>query len=145
LKREDVKTIPLFTSIPKRRYGHVARWVDELSVEVGTTLTMQGDVAREFFVIVSGTADVVREGERVASLRPGEFFGEIGLLAPNRVRTATVTAAAPMRLLVVSSREFSSMVGAFRRVGELVRRTAAERSNANAELRRARSGWTTPR
>lgn len=72
MKREDVRTIPLFASIPKRRHEQVARWVDELIVQAGTTLTVQNAFAREFFVIVSGTADVFRNGQRVARLGAGE-------------------------------------------------------------------------
>ena len=77
-----VESIPLFASVPRRRHWHLARLADEIEVAAGAELTRQGGYAREFFVVVSGTADVHRDGERVGRLEPGDFFGEVGLLAP---------------------------------------------------------------
>ena len=77
-----VASIPLFASVPRRRHWHLARLADEVAVAAGAELTRQGGYAREFFVVVSGTADVHRDGERVGGLGPGDFFGEVGLLAP---------------------------------------------------------------
>ena len=77
----NVESIPLFASVPRRRRWHVARLADELGVEAGAELTRQGGYAEEFFVVVSGTADVFRDGERVGGLEPGDFFGEVGCSA----------------------------------------------------------------
>ena len=75
-----VASIPLFASVPRRRRWHVARLADEVGVEAGAEVTRQGGYAQEFFVVVSGTADVFRDGERIGGLEPGDFFGEVGLL-----------------------------------------------------------------
>ena len=67
-------------------------------------LITEGDRGREFFVLVGGAADVRRKG-RVNTMGPGDFFGEIALLA-DRPRTATVTTTAPTHLLVLTDRAF---------------------------------------
>jgi CRP-like cAMP-binding protein len=51
---------------------------------------------------------VTQDGERIAELGPGEFFGEIGLLETER-RTASVVATTPMQLIVMFQREFKQM------------------------------------
>jgi putative flavoprotein involved in K+ transport len=125
---ETVKSIPLFASVPKRRHLEVASLADDVDVPAGTTLTREGGYAREFFVVVSGTADVHRDGEHVATLGPGDFFGEVGLLGAKWERNATVVAASPMRLLVLARRDFQRLVFTLPAVAEPVLRAAAERA-----------------
>jgi CRP-like cAMP-binding protein len=72
---KTVPSIPLFASVPRRRRWHVASLADEVEVSAGTELTRQGGYAQEFFVVVSGAADVYRDGELVGVLAPGDFFG----------------------------------------------------------------------
>ena len=83
-----IESIPLFASVPKRRRWHVARLADEVAVPAGRELTRQGGYAQEFFVVVSGTADVFRDDEHVGTLEAGDFFGEVGLLGARWERTA---------------------------------------------------------
>ena len=59
-------------------------------------------------MIEEGTAKVLKGGEEIAELGPGDFFGEIALLETER-RTATVVAATPMRVIVMFQREFRQM------------------------------------
>jgi CRP/FNR family transcriptional regulator, cyclic AMP receptor protein len=123
-----VKSIPLFASVPKRRRKVVASWADEVEVPAGCRLTTQDGYAQEFFVVVSGTADVFRDGERVGALDHGDFFGEVGLLGAGWTRTATVVATSPMRLLVLARREFRELLFALPAVAAPIRRAAAERA-----------------
>jgi CRP-like cAMP-binding protein len=83
----------------------------EHGAKVGTVLTKSGDIGEEFFVIVEGSATATRNGVPIAKLGPGSFFGELALLDRGE-RTATVTADSDMRLLVLSRREFSSLLDA---------------------------------
>jgi CRP-like cAMP-binding protein len=98
---ERIKSVPPFDSLPDDVRQRFAVWVDELKVDKGRHLAEQGDWAYELFVIEDGTAEVHQDGEKIAELGPGEFFGEMGVLekAP---RNATVVAATPMRLLTLS-------------------------------------------
>jgi CRP/FNR family cyclic AMP-dependent transcriptional regulator len=99
---ERIKSVPPFDSLPDDVRERFAVWVDELKVDAGRHLADQGDYAYELFVIEEGTAEVQRDGEKIAELGRGEFFGEMGVLerAP---RNATVVAKTPMTLLTLSS------------------------------------------
>jgi CRP-like cAMP-binding protein len=121
-----LRDVPFFADLGKRELEQVGKWTDEVEVEVGTVLGRQGSVGYEFFVILDGAAEVRVDGVHVADLGPGEFFGEIGLLESAR-RTATVTAATPMRLIVVFVREFRAMERELPQVAARVREAIAER------------------
>ena len=97
---DKLAEIPLFASLSKREREQIARAADEVEVAEGKHLAEQGQFAYEFMAIEEGTADVLKDGEKLRELGPGDFFGEIGLLEAER-RTATVVAKTPMRLIVI--------------------------------------------
>jgi CRP/FNR family transcriptional regulator, cyclic AMP receptor protein len=112
--RKDAKTellqrAPLFASCSKDELALIGGIADEIDLSEGKELTRQGAPGREFFVLIEGTADVVKDGEKVNALEGGDFFGEIALLhhAP---RTATVTATSPVRALVITERSFKRLL-----------------------------------
>lgn len=113
--RQDIKVAalkrsPLFEGLSRKQLEQLARLTEDLDVPAGTVLCSEGTRGREFFVIVEGKATVTRGGEQIATLDNGDFFGEIALL--ERVdRTATVTAAAPLRFFVVGEHAFNAVVG----------------------------------
>jgi CRP/FNR family cyclic AMP-dependent transcriptional regulator len=100
--------VGFFSGLSKKELGKLAQWADEVSVSTGQALATQGEFAHEFFVIEEGSAEVTKDGERIAELGPGEFFGEIGLLETER-RTASVVATTPMELIVMFQRQFRQM------------------------------------
>jgi CRP/FNR family cyclic AMP-dependent transcriptional regulator len=104
-----LKQVPLFAGCSRKELGHVALVADEIDVGEGKVLTTEGDRGREFFVLVEGVAEVRRKGRKVNTMNAGDFFGEIALVS-NRPRTATVTAASPGRLLVVTDRSFRELM-----------------------------------
>jgi CRP/FNR family transcriptional regulator, cyclic AMP receptor protein len=106
----EVKKIPLFALLSEKDQKHVAQLADEIEVPAGTHLVDEGKFAHEFFVILEGDADVIHDGKTVATLGPGDFFGEIALLAAER-RNATVTAKTPMKLVVIFGPNFRSLAG----------------------------------
>lgn len=118
--------IPFFEGVSKKDLQQVGTWTDEVDVPAGKKLAEQGTFAYEFFVIEDGTADVTQDGQKVRSLGPGDFFGEIGLLESER-RTATVVATAPMRLVVMTGQDFRTMESKLPHVGQQVRAKIAER------------------
>ena len=103
-----LRSVPLFEGLARKDLQKLGAWTDEVEVPAGRNLARQGEFAYEFFVIEDGTADVSRDGRQVATLGPGDFFGEIGLIRAG-VRTASVVATSPMRLIVMGPREFSAM------------------------------------
>src|SRR5262249_27897110 len=72
-------------------------------------LCREGESGGEFFVILSGTAEVARGGTTLNELHEGGFFGEIALIS-HVPRTATVTAKTPMRCLVLAPGQFQNVL-----------------------------------
>jgi CRP-like cAMP-binding protein len=101
--------IPLFASLTKRERAQVARAADEVEVPEGKRLVEQGRFAYEFVAIEEGTAEVVQDGQTIAQLGPGDFFGEISLVS-DVPRTATVKATSPVRTLVITDRSFRRLM-----------------------------------
>ena len=101
----QLKDVPFFSRLSKRELATVARKADEVDVKQGEVVAREGDFGQEFFVIIDGTAEVLRDDAPIAELGPGEFFGEMALLDEER-RTATVRAISPMRVLVMTRQNF---------------------------------------
>jgi len=108
-KMELLKRAPLFAGCSKSELRALASSADELDLREGTVLTREGRAGREFFVLVSGTAKVTKDGRKVADLGEGDWFGEIALLT-DTPRTATVTATSPVDVLVITDRSFRRTV-----------------------------------
>jgi CRP/FNR family cyclic AMP-dependent transcriptional regulator len=106
---DRLRRVPLFDACNEKQLAFIATRVDEVDVPAGKTLTQQGKSGGEFFIILSGEAEVKRGASTVATLGAGDYFGEIALL-DNGPRTATVTAKAPMRLLVLSPGQFQDVL-----------------------------------
>jgi CRP-like cAMP-binding protein len=80
-----------------------------IDVPAGRTIIKQGDVGREFMIIVEGEAEVRRDGATIATLGPGDFLGELAVLS-GAPRTADVVANSPMVLETLNRREFMSLL-----------------------------------
>ena len=106
--RDQLKDVPFFSSLSKRELTEVAQQTDEVDVPQGKALAREGDFGHEFFVIVEGTAEVVRGDARIAELGSGDFFGEMALVGEDR-RMATVTATSPMRVIVMTRESFRAI------------------------------------
>jgi CRP-like cAMP-binding protein len=104
-----LSTIPLFQGLTKKDAARVASLMTPVSVKAGRVLARQGQIGREFFVIVDGHAEVERDGKLVNTLGPGDWFGEIALLDAAR-RAATVTATTDMNLEVLTRTEFADLL-----------------------------------
>jgi CRP/FNR family cyclic AMP-dependent transcriptional regulator len=101
----QLSEVPFFGMLSKKELAAVARQTDEIDVREGETLAREGDTGREFFVIIDGTAEVVRGEDRIAELGPGDFFGEMALVG-DAPRMATVRATKPMRVIVMTRQSF---------------------------------------
>lgn len=105
----DLKSIWLFSSCSAAELRKIRGSLDEVQVPKGKVLVEEGRIGMEFFLIVSGTAAVTHEGKKVATLGPGSHFGELALL-DRRPRSATVVSETDMDLLVLSQRQFNSLL-----------------------------------
>jgi CRP-like cAMP-binding protein len=101
--------VPLFSRLSKSELRELAMLADEIDLRDGKELTRQGAAGREFFVLLEGTADVRKNGRKINTLGPGDFFGEIALVS-REPRTATVTATSPVRTLVITDRSFRRLL-----------------------------------
>ena len=108
-KVDLIKGVPLFASASKQELAEIASLADEIDVPEGKVLIKEGDTGREFFVLVEGTAEVARGGKKVATIGPGDFFGEIALIAKTP-RNATITTTSPVRALVITDRAFRQLL-----------------------------------
>jgi CRP/FNR family transcriptional regulator, cyclic AMP receptor protein len=98
---DRLKTIPLFASLSDKALETVTVFASETSVSAGKRLVHEGDYSYDLIVIETGTADVIKGGEVIGSLGPGDVFGEIGMLSGSK-RTADVVATSSMRLITLS-------------------------------------------
>ncbi len=105
---EDLAGIPLFDALEPEERAVIAPWFELEDVSPGVNLTGEGASGYSFFVLRDGTATVTINGIEVRTLGPGDFFGELALLGDGR-RTATVTTAAPSRVLVLFGTEFRQL------------------------------------
>jgi CRP/FNR family transcriptional regulator, cyclic AMP receptor protein len=111
-KLELLKRTPLLAGLSRGDLEEVGRLADEVDLKAGHVLMREGDLGREFFVIIEGEVQVERGGRQVATVGPGKFVGDIALVT-ERPRTATVTTITPCRLLVVGHREFHQLMDQF--------------------------------
>jgi CRP-like cAMP-binding protein len=98
--------VPMFSRCSSAQLEDLASNSTERSVDAGAKIIGEGDAGEEFYVIADGAAEVIRGGNAVAKLGPGDYFGELALLDP-APRDATVTATAPSNLLVLSRDVFT--------------------------------------
>jgi len=108
-KVDLIRKVPLFSRLSKTELRDLAMLADEIDLRNGKEMTRQGAAGREFFVLLEGTADVEKNGRKINTLGPGDFFGEIALVS-HEPRTATVTATTPVRTLVITDRSFRRLL-----------------------------------
>ncbi len=106
--REALERAPLTRGLSAVALDRLAQELQEQSFLPGHRVLTEGFAGQEFFIIIEGDAGVSVDGWQVAQLGPGDFFGEIALLE-SELRTATVVAASPMRLVVLSHWEIKRM------------------------------------
>jgi len=122
----DLTTIPLFQGLSDADLARIADWLEPIEVPSGWYLLNQGSSPVGFFLVLEGNVEVEREGATVATLGPGQFFGEIALLEGDR-RTATVVTATRVKALVMDGPEFFEMCAEIPEVGQRINAAALER------------------
>jgi len=138
---DDIAAVPVFNSLDPDQRANLAEWFEVENVSEGVKLVGEGCHGYTFFVLAEGTASVTAEGEELATLQAGDYFGEIAILGGGR-RTASVTTTSPARLLVMFGTEFRQLQAAYpeiadritlamkERIGDAPQRTATSRSDS---------------
>lgn len=124
----SLKNTPLFADVDDEKLSKVATFATLESAAEGKTIIREGGYSNDFYIIDEGTVKVEREGETVAELGAGDFFGEQGLLE-KQARSATVVASSPVRLIKIEHWELSRMKQAMPEVVDQLRTKVEERSN----------------
>ena len=104
-----IRQVPLFSRCSRKELAEVASIADEIDLPAGRVLMREGERGTEFFVLLDGSADVLRSGRKINKLGDGDFFGEIALVSRSE-RTATVTTSEPSRLLVITEQAFRALL-----------------------------------
>jgi CRP/FNR family transcriptional regulator, cyclic AMP receptor protein len=123
---------PLFTHLSRGELVELAKVTEDMEVDEGKVLAREGEIGHEFFVIVDGDVVVTKDGEEVRRLGPGDFFGEIALIWESPRRTATVTAAGPVRFFVLTRQAFRSLIDRHPDIEEKVLSAVEERTTETA-------------
>lgn len=126
---DRLKTIPLFSSLSDKALETVSVFASETSVSTGKRLVHEGDYSYDLIVIDTGTADVIKGGEVIGALGPGDVFGEMGMLSGGR-RMADVIATSPMRLITLSKWDLKRISA---EVSDQLRSLVEQRQKLNEE------------
>ena len=108
-KIELLKRVPLFEECSRRELREIAAVADEIVVPAGTALASEGQSGRELVIIVEGSADVTKRGRKINEVSGGDFVGEIAVVT-DRPRTASVKTTQPTHALVLTRRDFRTLM-----------------------------------
>jgi CRP/FNR family transcriptional regulator, cyclic AMP receptor protein len=99
----------LFRGIDADGLEALANRAEQVDFPAGHVIARQGEIGTGFFVVIDGRVRVTRDGEVVATLGPGEFFGELSVL-DRQPRNAMVTADVPTTCLALASWDFEAVL-----------------------------------
>jgi CRP-like cAMP-binding protein len=99
----------LFRGIDADGLARLAERATQVDFPTGHVIARQGEIGTGFFVVIAGSVRVVRDGEVVARLGPGEFFGELSVL-DRMPRSASVIAEEPTTCLALASWDFDRIL-----------------------------------
>src|SRR5215467_3496767 len=108
-KIEALGKVPLFAHATSRELQFIARGGDEIDVPAGKQLIEQGQPSDTFYVQLEGESEVVIDGKARRTLKPGDFFGEIGMI-DRGPGTATVTTVTAGHFFVMSHAQFRDVI-----------------------------------
>lgn len=109
LKMEVLHRMPLFRFLTYQELVRVLNITHVRTYEPGDEIVAQGEAGDELFIVLTGNVQVEASGAPIASLGPGQHFGEMALIdkAP---RSADVRALEPSSLLGIRRRDFFDII-----------------------------------
>lgn len=108
-KRELLRKVGLFTGMTERSLAAIAAKALDLNFAAGQYIVRQGQIGTGFYLITAGRARVVRGGQVLNTLGPGDFFGELSVL-DQLPRMAHVIAEEPTSTLALASWDFEKVL-----------------------------------
>jgi CRP-like cAMP-binding protein len=100
---------PLFTGIGDDALATLAERGTEVDFPAGRVIARQGEIGTGFFVVVRGQVRVIRDGAQIATMGPGDFFGELSVL-DRQPRNASVIAETPTTCLALASWDLEAVL-----------------------------------
>ncbi len=105
---EQLRQIQLFSDADENDLAKLAASAESVEFSERAEIIREGDLSRALLAIEDGTAEVTRGGEHIATLGPGDVFGEVGVLE-DALRNATVTATSRLKLIIMDQLEVQSL------------------------------------
>src|SRR4029453_6344802 len=119
--------LQLFDGLSAQQREMVANYAVEVDVPEGKVLVRDGALAWDFYVIEEGSADVRRGQKILATLGAGDFFGEMGAMASDQRRTASVVATSPMKAIRLTTHQLRRIADESPDITERLRTAIADR------------------
>jgi CRP/FNR family cyclic AMP-dependent transcriptional regulator len=127
MEESKLSNVGLFAGLSPAQLGRIASVTDEVIVPAGTKLIDEGEFAHEFLLICAGSAQVCRGGKTLAVLGPGDFAGEMAVMADAR-RNATVAATSQLTAIVMTARDLRQVAKEMPTVASQINAAIAARS-----------------
>ena len=126
METSQLKRIPLFADTPDEDLKIVSTFAESKEVSEGTEIIKEGAFSNELIALEEGTAEVLQDGQRVAELKQGDFFGEAGLLEKTQ-RNASVVATSTCKLIIIKQWEMHRMKDKLPHLVEEIQKTLEAR------------------
>jgi len=129
---ERLGKITVLQDLPLGQRRELARLVDEITAPAGTTIMSQGEPGYEVVMLEQGTADVIKDGERINVIGPGDLIGELAVISDGVPRTASVVATSDVSAIILTGHFMREMHRLMPSVGEQIDILAAARLERDA-------------
>lgn len=133
-RKQFLRSLEIFRGLSSRELGRLAKALHARTYREGEVLFLEGDIGRALFILESGSVDLVRGSQKIYTLKPGDFFGEMALLE-QLPRTATAKAVEPSQLYLLYRSKLDELTASDPRVGACILGHLAQL--LSARLRRA--------
>ena len=145
IHEEALKRVPLFSSLPENELKELASSLLPQDLEQGSLMFREGDRGNDCYIVVEGQVEIIKSldtlDERLLGVREsGEAIGEMSLFSDDHLRTASVRAKTPLKLLVMKRDHLENLLRghpdlAFNLVATLSRRLDESENHTIADLR----------
>jgi CRP/FNR family transcriptional regulator, cyclic AMP receptor protein len=108
-RTELLAACPLFGGVTAEDLAAIAERALEVDFPADHVIARQGEIGTGFFVVVEGRVRVIRDANVIATLGPGEFFGELSVL-DRMPRTAMVSSEIATTCLALASWDFEAVL-----------------------------------